>query len=72
MPSLPTHITINITGLARNIDGKPAVVADKIGIYFIANMHQWQDAWLNRRIKIIGDLEKKAMNLIKQPVVQLL
>lgn len=69
---LPTvQITINITGVTKNIEGKAAVVVDKIGIYFIANMPPWQGEWLNRSVKIIGDLEKKDMNLIKHPVVQL-
>ena len=68
-----TRKIINITGNARNIEGKAVLEVEKIGTYFIADMKQWDKEWENRRIKVIGDLEvieKNKSMYIKHPVVQ--
>ena len=36
-----TRKIINITGNARNIEGKAVLEVEKIGTYFIADMQQW-------------------------------
>jgi hypothetical protein len=66
---------IDITGNARNINGKPALVAENVGTYFIEGMNQWERGWEHKKIRIIGDLnseEKTNLNTISKPVVQLL
>ena len=70
-----TQRIINITGNSKNIKGHAALVADNIGAYFIQGMDMWKEEWLNKRIKVIGDLEinkKTKSKSIKHPVVQLL
>ncbi len=69
------QITINITGNAKNIEGHAAVVADKVGTYFVEGLNQWDNDWLERKIRIIGDLafnQNSKKSIIKKPVVQLL
>jgi hypothetical protein len=66
---------IDITGDARNINGQPALVAENAGTYFIKGMNQWESGWVDKKIRVIGDLisEKKTkLNTISKPVVQLL
>jgi hypothetical protein len=48
---------ITVTGCARNINGRAAVVSDNMGIYFIAGMQEWQQGWLNQTVRMTGDLD---------------
>jgi hypothetical protein len=67
--------TINITGDAKNISGHAALVAENIGTYYIDGMGKWKEEWVNKKIKVIGDLgitKNTKENIIKHPVVQLL
>ncbi len=69
------HKIINITGNAKNIDGHAALVADKVGVYFVEGLDEWNKDWLEKKVKIIGDLaflKNKNIKVIKKPVLQLL
>lgn len=67
--------TINITGNARNMEGGAMLEAENLGIYRVEGIRQWEEDWVDQRIKIIGDLEfrkRKNYYLIRNPMVQLL
>lgn len=49
------HITI--TGTAQNKDGFAKVVVDVTDSYCIDGMELWQTDWLNKKIRVVGDLE---------------
>lgn len=66
---------IHITGLARNIPDGAVIDADKAGVYYIGGIHRWQQEWVGKKIRIIGDLKSsklKGARRIEHPVVQLL
>jgi hypothetical protein len=48
---------ITVTGIAKNKDGFARVVVDIADSYCIDGMDLWQTEWLNKKIKVVGDLE---------------
>jgi hypothetical protein len=54
-PLNQTHIMV--TGTAQNKDGFAKVVVDVADTYCIDGMQLWQNDWLNKKIKVVGDLE---------------
>ena len=75
------HITV--TGTAQNEDGFAKVVVDEIDCYCMEGFNAWRPDWINKKIKVIGDLEVRAIHssskkntneikLIKSAVVQLI
>ena len=69
-----TQKVINITGITKNIEGRAALVTENIGTYIIQGVDKWQDEWLNKKVKIIGDLtnsKKLSLGIIRHPIVQL-
>lgn len=70
-----TERVIDITGKAMNINGQPVLVAENVGTFFIEGMSKWKREWVDKKIRIIGDLvaaKKANHNTICKPVVQLL
>ncbi|MES2773081.1 MAG: hypothetical protein V4722_02780 [Bacteroidota bacterium] len=70
-----SEMLIDITGNACNINGQPAVVSDKEGIFFMKGMTQWEKGWEYKKVRVIGDFipgGKTQTNTISNPVVQLL
>ena len=76
-----SHITV--TGTAENKDGFARVVVDVAESYCIDGMEVWQTEWLNKKIKVIGDLEIREIKssskifvdkskFIKSAVIQLI
>jgi hypothetical protein len=65
---------INVRGSAMQVKGRAAVVGEITGIYFVEGIADWEEPWLNHRIRVIGDLETRAGRgrLIKNAVIQLL
>jgi hypothetical protein len=66
---------VAIEGNAENISGHAAVVGDTTGKYYIRGMEQWENEWINQRIKVIGDLEVSEngeTRYIKDAVVQMI
>jgi hypothetical protein len=62
---------INIIGDAINIGEQPALAAENIGIYYIQGMDKWQDEWLDKKVKLIGELRtgsNSKLNVIIKPV----
>lgn len=47
---------ITVTGNAKNISGHAAVVVPSTDIYYVDGLEQWEQDWLNREIKVTGDL----------------
>lgn len=75
------HITV--TGIAQNKDGFAKVEVDVADSYCIDGMELWQADWLNKKIKVVGDLEIREIispskiyadkvKFIKSAVVQLI
>ena len=50
-----THIIV--TGTAQNKDGFAKVVVDVTECYCIDGMELWQTDWVNKKIRVVGDLE---------------
>jgi hypothetical protein len=48
---------IDITGNTQNIKGHAAVVAENTGIFFVDGVDAWEESWVNRKVKVTGDLE---------------
>ena len=70
-----TERKIDIIGNARNINGRPAIMAENVGVYFVEGLNEKKKEWLNSQIRIIGDLKKVnkiKWEVIKNPVVQLI
>lgn len=66
---------INITGNTKNIEGHAALVTENTGTYIIHGIDKWQDEWLDKKVKVIGDLtgsKENSSKIICQPIVQLL
>lgn len=67
--------TIYCKGVARDIAGHAAVVTGYSAVYYIEGMESWAPDWLEKQIRVIGDLQKAGNNqiaFIKDAVVQLL
>lgn len=70
-----TERKIDIIGNAKNINGRPAIMAENVGVYFVEGLNEWKNEWHNKQIKVIGDLKrvkKIKWEVIKNPVVQLI
>ena len=76
-----SHVTV--IGTAENKDGFAKVVVDVADSYCIDGMEVWQTDWLNKKIKVIGDLEIREIKssskiyvdkikFIKSAVIQLI
>lgn len=65
---------IEITGKAQNADGQAIVVTDANKPFYLWGMQSWTEGWINKKVKIIGDVEYRADGrlLIKDAVAQLL
>ena len=47
---------ITVNGNCHNISGHAAVITDSSAIYVIEGKSEWEREWVNRGIRIMGDL----------------
>ena len=48
---------ITITGNAKNIGGRPVVVSESTGIYYVEGLTEWEQDWLHQVVRMTGNLE---------------
>ncbi|NOT49924.1 MAG: hypothetical protein HOP10_01445 [Chitinophagaceae bacterium] len=55
-PSGMYECRITVTGNAKNISGRAAVVAPSTAVYYVDGLAEWQPDWIGQEVKVTGDL----------------
>lgn len=53
---------ITVTGNAKNIGGRAAIVAPSTAVYYVDGLAEWQPDWIGQDVKVTGDLLHCDMN----------
>jgi hypothetical protein len=58
----PGKGSITLKGWAVHINGRPAILNETTGAFFITGILRWHDEWLHRRIIVTGALKEQQLN----------